>query len=163
LVERVDRSNFGICLDTFNITGRIYADPTSIDGKTSNADAVMKASLKDMVKRVDVKKVFYIQVVDAEKMCEPLVEGHAFYIEGQPARMSWSRNARLFAFEEGGYLPVMEVTKAIIVGLLYTGWVSMELFSRTMNDAAEGVPKEHARRAAEAWVKVEKEIKSYTT
>jgi 4-hydroxyphenylpyruvate dioxygenase len=111
-----------------------------------------------MVRRVDIKKVFYIQVVDAEKMRSPLVEGHAFYAEDQPARMSWSRNARLFAFEEGGYLPVLDVTKAIIQGLGYKGWVSMELFSRTMNEPGSEVPKEHARRAREAWEKLEKEI-----
>lgn len=161
LVEGVDRPNFGMCLDTFNIAGRIYADPASPSGLTPNADAVLKASMEAMVQRIDVKKVFYIQVVDAEKMRNPLVEGHAFYVQGQPARMSWSRNARLFAFEEGGYLPVMEVTRAIVEGLGYKGWVSMELFSRTMNEPDESVPREHARRAAEAWGKVEKEILSW--
>jgi 4-hydroxyphenylpyruvate dioxygenase len=158
LVERVDRPNFGMCLDTFNIAGRVYADPAAADGKTPNAEEDMKRSLEEMVRRVDIKKVFYIQVVDAEKMRSPLVEGHAFYAEDQPARMSWSRNARLFAFEEGGYLPVLDVTKAIIQGLGYKGWVSMELFSRTMNEPGGEVPKEHARRAREAWEKLEKEI-----
>jgi 4-hydroxyphenylpyruvate dioxygenase len=158
LVERVDRENFGICLDTFNIAGRVYADPASANGKTLNAEEDLKKSLEQMVKKVDLKKVFYIQVVDAEKMRDPLVEGHAFYVEGQPARMSWSRNARLFAGEEGGYLPVMDVTRAIIEGLRYTGWVSMELFSRTMSEPGEEVPKEHARRARVAWEKVSKEI-----
>jgi 4-hydroxyphenylpyruvate dioxygenase len=161
LVERVDRENFGICLDTFNIAGRVYADPAAKGGKTLNAEVDLKESLEEMVKRVDVKKVFYIQVVDAEKMRNPLVEGHAFYVEGQPARMSWSRNARLFAFEEGGYLPVMDVTRATIEGLGYTGWVSMELFSRTMSEPGEEVPKEHARRARVAWERVSKEIASW--
>jgi 4-hydroxyphenylpyruvate dioxygenase len=161
LVERVDRSNFGMCLDTFNIAGRVYADPASPNGKTSNGEEEMKKSLEEMVKRVDVKKVFYIQVVDAEKMREPLVEGHAWYNEDQPSRMSWSRNARLFAFEEGGYLPVLAVTRAIIEGLGYKGWVSMELFSRTMGEAGNEVPKEHARRARLAWEKLEKEVKAW--
>ena len=159
LVERVDRSNFGMCLDTFNIAGRVYADPASPDGKTPSAEEDMKKSLEAMVKRVDIKKVFYIQVVDAEKMREPLVEGHAWYNEDQPSRMSWSRNARLFAFEEGGYLPVLDITRAIIEGLRYKGWVSMELFSRTMGEAGNAVPKEHARRARLAWEKLEKEIR----
>ncbi|EAQ83034.1 hypothetical protein CHGG_10852 [Chaetomium globosum CBS 148.51] len=35
VVQRVDRPNFGMCLDTFNIAGRIYARPRlSIRGKT---------------------------------------------------------------------------------------------------------------------------------
>jgi 4-hydroxyphenylpyruvate dioxygenase len=158
IVEKVDRPNFGLCLDTFNIAGRVYADPASPTGKTLNADEDMKNSLERLVRMIDVKKVFYVQVVDAEKMRDPLVQGHAFYDAAQPARMSWSRNARLFAFEESGYLPVMDVTKAIIEGLGYTGWVSMELFSRTMAEAGEDVPANHARRAAVAWEKIQKEI-----
>jgi len=161
IVEKVDRPNFGLCLDTFNIAGRVYADPASPTGKTPNADEDMKRSLERLVKTIDLKKVFYIQVVDAERMRDPLVEGHAFYDASQPARMSWSRNARLFAFEEGGYLPIMDVTRAIIEGLGYKGWVSMELFSRTMAEPGEQVPAEHARRAAIAWGKIQKEIEGW--
>ncbi|CZT51201.1 uncharacterized protein RSE6_12318 [Rhynchosporium secalis] len=100
LVERVDHTNFGMCLDTYNVSGRVYGYPVSASGKTPNAEEDMKKSLEELVQRVNVKKIFYIQVVDAEKMRSPLVEGHAFYAADQPARMSWSRNARLFAFEE---------------------------------------------------------------
>jgi 4-hydroxyphenylpyruvate dioxygenase len=158
IVEKVNRPNFGMCLDTFNIAGRVYGDPASPTRKTPNADLDLKQSLERLVKSVDVQKVFYIQIVDAERMRDPLVEGHAFYSADQPARMSWSRNARLFAFEEGGYLPVMDVTRAIIEGLGYEGWVSMELFSRTMAEPGKEVPAEHARRAAIAWGKIRKEI-----
>lgn len=158
LVERVDRPNFGMCLDTFNIAGRVYADPASPSGKTPNADADIKRSMEELVKKVDVKKVFYIQVVDAEKMREPLVKGHSFFAEDQPARMSWSRNARLFAFEEGGYLPVLDLTRVIVEGLGYRGCVSMELFSRTMSEPGKEVPLNHARRARDAWEKLLKEI-----
>ncbi|TVY84444.1 3-dehydroshikimate dehydratase [Lachnellula suecica] len=161
VVEKVDRPNFGMCLDTFNIAGRIYGDPASSTGKTPNADEDIKKSLERMVKTVDVKKVFYIQVVDAEKMRDPLIQGHAFYAVDQPARMSWSRNARLFAFEEPGYLPIMDVTRAFIEGLGYHGWVSMELFSRTMSEPGTEVPQEHARRAGASWRKIEQAIDSW--
>ncbi|KAK0110673.1 hypothetical protein ONS96_002275 [Cadophora gregata f. sp. sojae] len=161
LVEKVDRPNFGMCLDTYNISGRVYGDPAASSGKTPNADEDIKKSLEELIKRVDVKKVFYIQVGDAEKMRDPLVEGHAFYAADQPARMSWSRNARLFAFEEGGYLPVLAVTRAIIEGLGYKGWVSMELFSRTMVEPGDEVPTAHAHRAWQAWEKLEKEMANW--
>ncbi|CZS89489.1 uncharacterized protein RAG0_00866 [Rhynchosporium agropyri] len=127
LVERVDHTNFGMCLDTYNVSGRVYGYPVSASGKTPNAEEDMKKSLEELVQRVNVKKIFYIQVVDAEKMRSPLVEGHAFYAADQPARMSWSRNARLFAFEEGGYLPVLNVARAIIEGLGYKGWKPLSL------------------------------------
>ncbi|KAL3452056.1 hypothetical protein BJX65DRAFT_320801 [Aspergillus insuetus] len=153
VVSRVDRANFGVCMDTFNIAGRIWADPAVDSGRTENADAELKGALERMVSEIDVSKVFYIQVVDAERLSRPLVPGHEFYVEGQPARMSWSRNARTFMYEydRGAYLPVEEVAKAIIYGLGYEGFVSMELFSRTMSEEGEGVSGEHAERGIRAW------------
>lgn len=164
IMAKVDRPNFGICLDTFNIAGRVWADPSSPSGKTPNADADLQASIAAMIRTVDVKKIFYVQVVDAERIQTPLVEGHPFHVKGQLNRMSWSRNARLFAFEEdrGAYLPVLEVSKAFTApqpkGLGFDGWVSMELFSRTMAEKDPSVPEEHARRAAESWKKLIKDL-----
>ncbi|KIW04197.1 uncharacterized protein PV09_04505 [Verruconis gallopava] len=153
VVQRVDRPNFGLCLDTFNIAGRVWADPASPTGKTPNADADLEATIKRMVKEIDLHKVFYIQVVDAERMDSPLVKGHPFYVESQPARMSWSRNARAFAYEKdrGAYLPIEPIARAIIEGLGYKGFISMELFSRTMAEPGEHVPEEHAKRGANSW------------
>jgi 4-hydroxyphenylpyruvate dioxygenase len=155
VVKRVDSRNFGLCLDTFNIAGRVWADPASPDGKTPNADADMAESIEKMVREVDLDKVFYIQVVDAERLSTPLVEGHPFYDASQPARMSWSRNARTFMYEDdrGAYLPAEDVAKAIIHRMGYKGYVSMELFSRTMSESGPDVPKEHAERGIRAWKK----------
>ena len=112
VVKAVDRDNFGMCLDTFNIAGREYADPASPKGKVENADEVFRESMKRMVKAIDVKKVFYVQVVDAERVTRPLDKNHPFHVQGQKPRMSWSRNSRLFMCEEdrGGYLPVRPAT-----------------------------------------------------
>jgi len=156
VVQKVDRPNFGICLDTFNIAGMIYADPASVSGKTSNAESETKASMERLVKTIDVERVFFVQVVDAEKLESPLVKGHEFYDPDLVPRMSWSRNCRLFYGEEdrGGYLPIKDVTRAIIQGLGFQGWVSMELFNRSMNDAAASVPRSHAQRAETAWHKI---------
>jgi 4-hydroxyphenylpyruvate dioxygenase len=156
VVKQVDRPNFGLCLDTFNIAGRVWADPTSPDGKTPNADDDLVKSIRQMVQQVDLDKVFYIQVVDAERMTSPLVEGHPFHAAGQPARMSWSRNARLFAYEDdrGAYLPVEGIARAIIHDMGYKGFISMELFSRTMSEEGVHVPAEHARRGMASWTKL---------
>lgn len=161
VVRRVDRANFGICLDTFNIAGRVWADPASADGKVPDADARFDESLKRLVETVDLTKVFYIQLVDAERLDKPLVEGHEFYAAAQPARMSWSRNARCFMYESdrGAYLPVEKVARAIIHGLGYTGYVSMELFSRTMADPDPKVPHEHAVRGMRSWNRVTEALK----
>ncbi len=158
LVAAVNRPNFGLCLDTFNIAGREWADPASPDGKVANADEILRKSLAKMKRTIDVNKIFFIQVVDAERLRNPLNSSHVFHVHGQPPRMSWSRNARLFPFEKGGYLPVLDVLKALTDedGLNYKGWVSFELFSRTMADPDETVPREHARRGMESWEKVVK-------
>ena len=160
VVQRVDRPNFGMCLDTFNIAGRVWADPASATGMVEDAENALDASLAKMVKTIDVAKVFYIQVVDAERVNPPLDDKHPFHAEGQPARMSWSRNARCFIYEtdRNAYLPAERVARAIIEGLGYEGYVSMELFSRTLSDPASNVPETHAQRGIEAWEKFVKAL-----
>ncbi|CAI4217749.1 unnamed protein product [Parascedosporium putredinis] len=140
---KVDRPNFGLCLDTFNIAGRVWADPASPTGKTPNADQDLKESLERLLE-IDLSKVFYIQVVDAEKMETPLVKGHPFHVDGNPPRMNWSRNARAYMYEtdRGAYLPVEDVARTLIHGL------------GTMSEEGERVPEEHAQRGIRAWTKL---------
>jgi 4-hydroxyphenylpyruvate dioxygenase len=161
VVKRVDRSNFGICLDTFNIAGRIFADPTSDTRTTSNCEEFVHASLASMVNSIDVRKIFYVQVVDAQRLDEPLLPGHEFYDPNQPSRMSWSRNCRLFYGEKerGAYLPIREVASAIFKGLGFDGWVSLELFNKRMSDRDKEVPEELARRGALSWAKLSNDMK----
>ena len=161
VVEQVDRPNFGICLDTFNIAARVYADPASASRRTPNAEENMRASLEEMVRTIDVKKVLFVQVVDAEELAEPLVEGHRYYNPDQPARMSWSRNCRLFYGEQqrGAYLPIRDILKAILEDLGFEGWISAELFNHSLTESNPLVPEEHARRAEDSWQKIQKEFK----
>jgi 4-hydroxyphenylpyruvate dioxygenase len=161
VVRAVDRANFGMCLDTFNIAGRIYADPAAPSGRTPNAEDAVRESVARLVEQVDVSKVFYVQVVDAERLDEPLMPGHAFYDPEQPARMSWSRNCRLFYGEKdrGAYLPVREIAWAFFHGLGFQGWVSLELFNRRMADEGAEVPEELARRGATSWIKLQKDMR----
>ncbi|KKY18452.1 putative 3-dehydroshikimate dehydratase [Phaeomoniella chlamydospora] len=153
IVERVDKPNFGMCLDTFNITGRIWADPSVESGKNQNAGEWLRASMERMKDQVDVRKIWYVQVVGAERMRIPLSERHPWWKEEQPNRMTWSRNARLFAYEEdrGQYLPIYDVAKVLFEDLRFRGWVSLELFSRTMADPDPSVPKDHAQRGQRSW------------
>lgn len=162
MVRRVDRVNFGLCLDTFNICGRIYADPTTRSGRTADDEdgTAIVQSMARLVAEVDPARVFLVQVVDAERLRAPLVEGHELHDPALPARMSWSRNCRLFYGEasRGAYLPVRAVAAAIFRGLGFEGWVSMELFHRRMGDADGDVPEELARRGAVSWVKLVKDM-----
>lgn len=160
VVQKVDRDNFGLCLDSFNIAGRIYADPTSPSGKTLDADTVVAESMRRLVEHVDVDKVFYVQIVDAERLEKPLVEGHAFFNGEQPARMSWSRNCRLFYGEadHGAYLPIAQIAQTFFHELGFRGWVSLELFNRRMSDEDPQVPFELARRGAKSWARLVEDL-----
>ncbi|KAL3470597.1 xylose isomerase-like protein [Aspergillus californicus] len=160
VVSAVNRPNFGLCLDSFNMGGRIYADPEAVDGKTADAETAMASSIARLRSwaasgKLDIKKIFYIQLVDGERLSAPLDASHPFYVAGQPARMNWSRNARLFPCEEerGGYLPVLEMARAFFeIG--FEGWVSLELFSRTCGDPRDETHGEHAERGMESWRRV---------
>jgi 4-hydroxyphenylpyruvate dioxygenase len=160
IVQHVDMPNFGLCLDTFNIAARAYADPSASSGKVVNAEAAIRASIQRLTKNVDVRKVFFVQLVDAERLSAPLTRDHQFYVAGQPARMSWSRNCRLFYGEQsyGAYLPIKDIAHAILKDLGYQGWVSAELFNRLMSCPDADVPEQLARRGAMAWKKFAKDL-----
>jgi 4-hydroxyphenylpyruvate dioxygenase len=153
IVQRVDRPNFGLCLDTFHIVARVWGDPTVPGCAMATGDDDLQKSMDRLVKEVDVKKLFYVQLGDAERLDKPLVSGHPFHDAKQLPRMSWSRNARLFAFEpeEGGCLPIEPVLDAVMKRLKFTGYVSMELFSKKLFDANPKIPETYARRAMKSW------------
>ncbi|KAK8149587.1 hypothetical protein G3M48_006471 [Beauveria asiatica] len=159
-VQNVDRPNFGLCLDTFNIAARAWADPSNPAGRNENADKLLTQSLVHMVETVDIAKVYCVQVVDAERLLSPLLPGHQFHNDAQPARMSWSRNCRLFygERERGAYLPIKQIAQVIFEDLGYDGWVSMELFHRRMADRDVTVPRELAVRGAISWKKLIRDV-----
>ena len=167
VVEAVDRDNFGICLDTFHLCGGEWADPAADAGVIvyDDTDDKFSKSMQEMARTIDVRKVFYVQVADAERAVPPMRKGvmeNKWWVDGQPARMLWSRNLRVFGFEEKGYMPVDVALRAILkekpAGLGYRGWVSMEVFSWTLAETDETVPERHAERARRAWLKIQKRL-----
>lgn len=156
IVQKVSRSNFQICFDTFNLAGKVFADPMRPGGIKKNAEEEMEATLRRILETVDVRRIAYIQVVDAERLSTPLIKGHEFYDKDQPARMSWSRNCRLFYGEEerGAYLPVYAILKTLLVDLGFEGYVSAEVFHRDLGKDDRSVPEEFAQRAKRSWEKI---------
>ncbi|KGO53812.1 hypothetical protein PEX1_057730 [Penicillium expansum] len=153
IVQAVNRPNLGLALDTFNIAGAIYADPTTEDGRVADtAEADLSASLKRMASTLDVSKVFIVQIADGERLRQPLHTGHPFYVAGQPSRLSWSRNCRLFLCEpeRGGFLPVLSILKTIL-DLGWTGYLAYEVFSRSLADSDHRTPALHAERGKKSW------------
>ncbi|PON24795.1 4-hydroxyphenylpyruvate dioxygenase [Trichoderma gamsii] len=160
VVQRVNRPNFGLCLDTFNIAGRIYADPYLSSGRTENCDEAIEASLHNMAAYVNPQKLFLVQMADAEKLAQPLDRNHPFYNKEQPPRMSWSRNARLFYGEthHGGYLPIKRILDVIVREIGYQGWLSFEVFNRFLLGTDDGVPETMASRAAQSWRRMRRDL-----
>lgn len=126
LVKRVDRGNFGLCLDTFHIAGQVYGDPLSPSGRTENTDRDLEVSMKQLAAEVDVNKIYYVQIGDAKRLDSILDSKHPFHNSQQQPRMAWSRNARLFPCEQqfGGYLSIEMVARVIVCELGYKGWLS---------------------------------------
>ncbi|KAJ5623736.1 hypothetical protein N7510_000045 [Penicillium lagena] len=151
LVRRANRPNLGICLDTFNIAARLWADPTSATGRQpASADKELQESMDRLVREVDPDRVMIVQLADGERV-DPKV--HFLQAPGMLKLLAWSRNARLFPCEEerGGYLPIRDVADACLNRLGYSGWVSMEVFSRTLGVDNPQVADEHAARASRSW------------
>ncbi|GAA6003486.1 hypothetical protein JCM10207_000354 [Rhodosporidiobolus poonsookiae] len=173
IVKKVDRSNFGIVLDTFQIAGYEYADPTLPGGVRPDGEARLAASLSELVKTVTLDKIFYLQLVDAERLSLPLLPLGApspapeeigktvspFHVDGQQPRMSWSRNTRLFPEEQerGGYMPIAEVYKTFL-DTGFEGYVSFELFTRFVNDSHPSIPQNHAERGWKSWLALQKKL-----
>jgi 4-hydroxyphenylpyruvate dioxygenase len=156
LVQCVDRDNFGMCLDTYHILAKVWADITSPTGRLPNADQRLEEDIKEFLTKVSKDKIYYIQLSDAERVDSPLRQGHPWWVERQKPNMTWSRNARTFPLEteRGGYLSVVRLFEAWIFEWEYRGWVSLEIFNRSMGEEGKEVPGSHATRGMESWRKL---------
>ncbi|KAJ9109011.1 hypothetical protein QFC21_000337 [Naganishia friedmannii] len=160
VVEAVNLPNFGILLDTFQIIGRVWGDPTSPDMKAANADQAMAESLERMRHTPGlVDKIFYIQLSDVERLQEPLSTSHPVWKDDMPPRMQWSRNFRTFPCEDRNCLaPLTETVRTWFHDMGWRGWVSMEVFNKSMESPSPDVPELHAERGTKSWHKLLKEL-----
>ncbi|CDO71054.1 hypothetical protein BN946_scf184844.g58 [Trametes cinnabarina] len=132
--KRVDRPNFGLCLDTFQICARAYADPTSSDGLLRNppagsANTQLASSLKMLSTTVPSEKIFYFQISDGSRKVAPDALKASAEEQGIDPLYAWSNAWRPLPYMDtvcpradreswGGYLPVADVCEAV----LRTGW-----------------------------------------
>ncbi|KAJ7513113.1 3-dehydroshikimate dehydratase [Mycena galericulata] len=139
-VQRADRANLGLVLDSFNLLGRVYADPTREDGLAAgDADAVLYASLTELVASVPPARIFLLQIADGARVHvhvppPPSAAGSAAQQQQQhppPARLTWSRTSRLFPgeYDRGAYLPVVQFMQAVVSRLGFAGPWSLEYFN----------------------------------
>ncbi|RJE18901.1 Xylose isomerase-like TIM barrel [Aspergillus sclerotialis] len=159
VVEAVNRPNFGLCLDTFHVVTKLWADPFAKSGMYPNADKDLHDTLEHFVKECPLGRIFYVQLSDGERFDPPFSKSHPWYLEGEAPQFTWSKYARPFPYETdlGGYMPVSEIARAWIVEKGFKGWVSLETFDRRMRDKDFKV-ETAAKRGLESWRKVKGKI-----
>lgn len=161
IVQLVDRSNFGLCLDTYHVLARLWADPRSPSGLRAGGDAALWASVQRFHNECPKEKIIYIQLSDAEKLSPPILPGHPAYNEQKDGPHSWCTYGRLFPMEseKGAYLPIEDISRAWLVDSGWTGWVSMEIFHRTM-ELESADPEHWARRGRDSWKKLKEVLEN---
>lgn len=152
IIQKVDRTNFGLCLDSFHILTKIWGNNRDASGKYPNADARLEASLASFKKDFPLDKLFYVQLSDGERFDLPFSQKHPWFLEGEAAEFTWSKHARPFPGEQeyGAYLPVGDFLKACVVDKKFKGWISMEIFDRRMRDSRYSI-EDAATRAQRSW------------
>lgn len=155
IIQKVDKRNLGLCLDTFHIIAKVWANPQSSTGRRRAAAESLRRDLQELVSTVTPEQLFSVQLADAAKLDPPLSPQHLWHDSSQHPLMTWSRQARLFPLEKemGAYLPVLEVLKSCVVDLGYRGWISLEVFNESLFDCDCRVPSLHAQRGMRAWKK----------
>ena len=115
-----------------------------MEGKSKEqADADLKKSLAKLVKEVDPKKIYLLQISDAYKLPKPITEADE---EGLRPRGQWSHDFRPMPFN-GGYLPVVDVARAVLeTG--FRGWFSYEVFDGGPEGKGKSVDLEEFAREA---------------
>ena len=165
IVKLVDRSNFGLCLDTYHVLARIWADPHSAKGNTgiiAGGPAALKASLRRFMEECPLEKIFYLQLSDAEKLDGPLVPGSPAY---NPEWAHWDATmhycvwGRLFPFESnlGAYFPMQDILRVWLRDKQWAGWVSMEIFHRDEDQESVG-PEVLAARGSRSWMTIRQRL-----
>ncbi|KAJ6466787.1 xylose isomerase-like protein [Mycena sanguinolenta] len=119
-------------------------------------EAVLQ-NLTLLAQTVPAHKIFLYQLADAAPPCTPPATIEP--VPHTPARMVWSRAARLFPCEDtrGAWLPVTDMSLAVVeagypAAANYTcgdeddAWWSLEVFNNSLMDPRPGCVQEHGAR-----------------
>ncbi|KAI9756481.1 MAG: hypothetical protein M4579_003820 [Chaenotheca gracillima] len=155
IVQKVDRPNVGLCLDTFQSAGGEWADPTTASGLREDlpggraaVESAFQRSLDELSATIPKDKIFFLQISDAYKPRQPF--------DPQPdenglrPRGRWSHDFRPLPYD-GGYLPVVAFTKAVL-NTGFRGYFSTEIFDSGPDGTGQTYEDLHgiAHKAAKA-------------
>ncbi|KLO16982.1 xylose isomerase-like protein [Schizopora paradoxa] len=140
ICKRVDRPNFGLCLDTFQISAVYYATTVALSSDLETSLPLpapsLEISLKNLTETLsqNLSKIFYAQISDGSRV-DPNQLSQEAKDKGIHALYAWSNSYRPLPFQQGkeSFLPVIEVMRAILA----TGWIgpwSYEVFLTSDQD-----------------------------
>lgn len=131
IVQEANRTNIGLCLDTFQTAGGEWGDPTTKSGRIERAglseqelDLSYSISLQELSKTVPAEKIFFLQISDAYHVSPPLDDKPDQ--SGLRPRGRWSHDYRPLPYD-GGYLPIGAFVEAVLA-TGFRGWFSIEVF-----------------------------------
>ncbi|ORY55623.1 3-dehydroshikimate dehydratase [Pseudomassariella vexata] len=129
IVQKANRPNLGMCLDTFQSAGGEWGDPTTKSGvvegiSRGELESRWGESLAELSVTVPADRIYLLQISDAYKMDTP-IEAKTNE-DGLRPRGQWSHRYRPLPYD-GGYLPVKEFLTAVM-DTGFNGWFSVEVF-----------------------------------
>lgn len=156
--HRVGKENFKLCLDTYHILSKLWADCTEPDGKIPGGDFALQMSLRESLRVLKPSDIGFVQLSDAQFM-DPPVTFSQLEAAGKHYGWYWSGCGRIFPLEKehGAYLPMRDIVRTWLVELGWSGWVSMEVFHHSMNEEDRG-PEYWAKRGMESWRRVRDDV-----
>ncbi|KAJ3528431.1 hypothetical protein NM208_g10202 [Fusarium decemcellulare] len=138
IVQKANRPNLGLCLDTFQTAGGEYGDPTTNNGLVAASsqeerESRWKKSLEELASTVPADKIYLLQISDAYKMDPPIEDKKDS--SGSRPRARWSHDFRPLPCN-GGYLPVQDILAAVLkTG--FRSWLSVEVFDSLEGENAD--------------------------
>jgi hypothetical protein len=165
----VDRPNFSICLDAFHIgaylghskSAQIPASPASdLSSNAGHARQSLAESLKELARTLHASKFALYQLSDAAPVPNPLPVNQPAQDPDAPGLQTMSRTNRPYPFSEGGLLPLVEISQAVLdmqKDQERCIW-SMETFVPRAWSEEKTVPNELAAVAWKSWLKMKNEL-----
>ncbi|AEO69789.1 8941787e-765d-4d7f-8d4f-9cae91ec5ce4 [Thermothielavioides terrestris] len=164
IVQKADRPNIGLCLDTFQTAGGEWGDPTTKSGRieapgltSADLSRAYAASLGELAESVPADKIYFLQISDAY-LLDPPLNTAADPESGLRPRAQWSHEHRPLPYD-GGYLPIREFVQAVLA-TGFRGWLSIEVFDGKFEEKYGDNLRGFAKRAMEACQRLIAELRA---
>ncbi|KAL2174225.1 xylose isomerase-like protein [Thermothelomyces heterothallicus CBS 202.75] len=164
IVQKADRPNIGLCLDTFQTAGAEWGDPTTASGRIETGGVTAEelsqryaASLAELSRTVPADKIYFLQISDAYRLDPPL-DPTPSSTSGLRPREQWSHEHRPLPYD-GGYLPIKECVRAVLA-TGFSGWMTIEVFDGRFEHKYGDDMRRFAKKAKQAYERLLKEARA---